>query len=754
MDSRRGPAVVVRWRGASAASDREPRPDPGGGARLRRRAQRDHRRDGRREDDPLERGRAAARRARRGGADRSRGRRGLRRGGVRPSGRRGARRAGRAAARGRGDADPRAADLRRRPDAGLRLGPERRARGRRRGGRGAARHERPVRAAPARAAELPARGARRLRRDDRHCARRPPRLARARGRAPCPRRAHTRRGGRRGAGSRSCARSSTDTEGLEPGRGGRASGRSGSGSATSPSWRRPPQRRSRRSRATSERAPPTSSPRPSGRSRRSRASRPSSPPRARRSAPPSSRCATSRSTSPGSSTRSRPSRAGWRRSRARSTVSRALRRRYGALDLRRAARAGRRRARRARGASPRATTRRAPRPRRSRPSRPRSTGCTPSSARRAGRPRRGSPRRSPRSSRASGSARASSAPRFGTPTRGRPAPTRSPSPCGRTPGLPFGPVAETASGGELSRIALAIAAVAGGETMVFDEIDAGIGGQTAHAVGETLRRLATRAQVITITHLPQIASLADRHFRVEKVPGDPTHTRIEALEADERREELERMLGGADFLAALARMKARHRASSSPRGPRPGRSSPSRTTSPTGGRESSASSPTGAASPSGARWQVDVVADPLHFWIVPLPAGRPAERAHRQPDARDHRGRSAGALVVPALPPRREGHATAHPRPRTVEVDAPDARGRPHRGRRRPSRPARSRSPNWPGPPRTGSTTWSRRPRRYDVLTAPTIPRVVREPGQLLVGWSSVSCLAGRRRIGRQGGWA
>ncbi len=118
-------------------------------------------------------------------------------------------------------------------------------------------------------------------------------------------------------------------------------------------------------------------------------------------------------------------------------------------------------------------------------------------------------------------------------------------------GLPFGPVAETASGGELSRIALAIAAVAGGETMVFDEIDAGIGGQTAHAVGETLRRLATRAQVITITHLPQIASLADRHFLVEKVPGDPTHTRIEALGADERREEVERMLGGADFLAAL-----------------------------------------------------------------------------------------------------------------------------------------------------------------------------------------------------------
>ena len=118
-------------------------------------------------------------------------------------------------------------------------------------------------------------------------------------------------------------------------------------------------------------------------------------------------------------------------------------------------------------------------------------------------------------------------------------------------GLPFAPAAETASGGELSRIALAIAAVGGGETMVFDEIDAGIGGQTAHAVGETLRRLAQRAQVITITHLPQIATLADRHFRVEKVAGDPTHTTIEPLEDDERRQEVRRMLGGEQFISAV-----------------------------------------------------------------------------------------------------------------------------------------------------------------------------------------------------------
>jgi DNA repair protein RecN (Recombination protein N) len=120
-------------------------------------------------------------------------------------------------------------------------------------------------------------------------------------------------------------------------------------------------------------------------------------------------------------------------------------------------------------------------------------------------------------------------------------------------GLPFAPAAETASGGELSRVALAIAAVAGGETMVFDEIDAGIGGHTANQVAATLARLALRAQVITITHLPQIASRADLHLRVEKIPGDPTHTRIDALGAADRREELERMLGGREFLSTLDR---------------------------------------------------------------------------------------------------------------------------------------------------------------------------------------------------------
>jgi len=142
---------------------------------------------------------------------------------------------------------------------------------------------------------------------------------------------------------------------------------------------------------------------------------------------------------------------------------------------------------------------------------------------------------------------------------------RDPGPSGRdevaflirpNAGLPFAPAAETASGGELSRIALALRAAAhagaGEPTIVFDEIDAGIGGRTAHAVAEALGRLAERAQILTITHLPQIASAAEAHFRVEKVPGDPTHTRIERLSESERREEVERMLGGAEFLEKVA----------------------------------------------------------------------------------------------------------------------------------------------------------------------------------------------------------
>ena len=66
-----------------------------------------------------------------------------------------------------------------------------------------------------------------------------------------------------------------------------------------------------------------------------------------------------------------------------------------------------------------------------------------------------------------------------------------------------------------------------------------------------LERLATRAQVITITHLPQIASRAERHFRVEKIPGDPTRTTIAPLGKAERKDEVERMLGGEEFLSTV-----------------------------------------------------------------------------------------------------------------------------------------------------------------------------------------------------------
>ncbi|MBA3422584.1 MAG: DNA repair protein RecN [Thermoleophilaceae bacterium] len=121
-------------------------------------------------------------------------------------------------------------------------------------------------------------------------------------------------------------------------------------------------------------------------------------------------------------------------------------------------------------------------------------------------------------------------------------------------GVAAAPLRETASGGELSRTMLALMSVAsdggpdageGGETLVFDEVDAGIGGQTARAVGRRLARLAEHRQVICITHLPQIASLADRHFRIEKRPGgDLAHTVVEELAGGTVVDELCRMLGG------------------------------------------------------------------------------------------------------------------------------------------------------------------------------------------------------------------
>ncbi len=116
------------------------------------------------------------------------------------------------------------------------------------------------------------------------------------------------------------------------------------------------------------------------------------------------------------------------------------------------------------------------------------------------------------------------------------------------PGMPMSALKEAASGGELSRIMLALTGLAVGEserTLVFDEVDAGIGGSTARAVGERLRRLGHEHQVICITHLPQVASLASTHFRIEKdSSGSEAQTTVERVGGEELVAEIARMLGG------------------------------------------------------------------------------------------------------------------------------------------------------------------------------------------------------------------
>jgi DNA repair protein RecN (Recombination protein N) len=115
------------------------------------------------------------------------------------------------------------------------------------------------------------------------------------------------------------------------------------------------------------------------------------------------------------------------------------------------------------------------------------------------------------------------------------------------PGVAAAPIRDAASGGELSRVMLALMTVAGaGEsrTLVFDEVDAGVGGQTARAVGERLRALGEDRQVLCITHLAQIAALATSHFRIEKSAGHATSlTTVDHLDGDGVVEELVRMLG-------------------------------------------------------------------------------------------------------------------------------------------------------------------------------------------------------------------
>lgn len=120
------------------------------------------------------------------------------------------------------------------------------------------------------------------------------------------------------------------------------------------------------------------------------------------------------------------------------------------------------------------------------------------------------------------------------------------------PGQPLRSLGKVASGGELSRISLAIQVITAQTsrvpTLVFDEVDVGIGGPTAEVVGQLLRRLGERGQVLTVTHLPQVAAQGHHHLFVHKARGsDETRTAVAALDADGRVEEIARMLGGVDL---------------------------------------------------------------------------------------------------------------------------------------------------------------------------------------------------------------
>jgi DNA repair protein RecN (Recombination protein N) len=120
------------------------------------------------------------------------------------------------------------------------------------------------------------------------------------------------------------------------------------------------------------------------------------------------------------------------------------------------------------------------------------------------------------------------------------------------PGAPFGPLTKIASGGELSRFILALkvalAEAGTAATMIFDEIDRGVGGAVASAIGERLARLAKDSQVLVVTHSPQVAARAAHHYRIEKAhDGQSTTTTVRRLSADERREEIARMLSGASI---------------------------------------------------------------------------------------------------------------------------------------------------------------------------------------------------------------
>jgi len=122
-------------------------------------------------------------------------------------------------------------------------------------------------------------------------------------------------------------------------------------------------------------------------------------------------------------------------------------------------------------------------------------------------------------------------------------------------GMEARPLARVASGGELSRLMLALKVVLARQdavpTLVFDEVDQGIGGEVGVRVGESLARVAERHQVLVITHLPQIAARADRHLRIAKATrGGIATTDVSVLHGEDRVLELARMLGDPDSDAA------------------------------------------------------------------------------------------------------------------------------------------------------------------------------------------------------------
>jgi DNA repair protein RecN (Recombination protein N) len=130
------------------------------------------------------------------------------------------------------------------------------------------------------------------------------------------------------------------------------------------------------------------------------------------------------------------------------------------------------------------------------------------------------------------------------------------------PGAPFGPLTKIASGGELSRFILALkvalAEAGTAATMIFDEIDRGVGGAVASAIGERLARLARDSQVLVVTHSPQVAARAAHHYRIEKAhDGDSTTTTVRRLTAEERCEEIARMLSGTSITEEARAQAAR-----------------------------------------------------------------------------------------------------------------------------------------------------------------------------------------------------